>query len=194
MAPSAALDLPAPSTVLNLLDWAMRGLTPYQDLLENGFAKLIFPADVKGSKFLVLENYAALLAYNPAQTYVLSVCALGDAIVDGSGFVQPWPTGEAALTREKRSVQIALSALGYEHVWCRPAYGPKHRSGALEVSMRPWICVVDAYPSRVLWAELAGQGPGYPSPKGIQTVFDWLASARKLFPSPSFENQSRSCP
>ena len=156
LSPEAALDLPPPNTALNPSDWAMRGLTPYQDLPESGLAKLILPAGIQGPKFMVLENYTALLAYNPAQAYALSVCALGDAIAGGLGLVQPWPIGEAALSRnEKRNVQIALSALGYDTFGADGLMGP-NTAAALWRYQRDQGYVADAYLSRALWAELAG--------------------------------------
>jgi membrane-bound lytic murein transglycosylase B len=105
---------------------------------------------------MVLENYTALLAYNPAQAYALSVCALGDAIAGGLGLVQPWPIGEAALSRnEKRNVQIALSALGYDTFGADGLMGP-NTAAALWRYQRDQGYVADAYLSRALWAELAG--------------------------------------
>jgi hypothetical protein len=68
-----------------------------------------------GPGFLLGQNFFAVRSYNPSFNYTLAIVHLGDRIRGESGFVQPFPGGERALTlAEIQEVQKRLTALGFD--------------------------------------------------------------------------------
>ncbi|MGO9472261.1 MAG: lytic murein transglycosylase [Rhodomicrobium sp.] len=68
-----------------------------------------------GPVFLLTQNFDAVKSYNPANTYTLAVCHLGDRIAGGEAFVQQFPGGERApALAEVQEIQQRLTALGYD--------------------------------------------------------------------------------
>ena len=80
-----------------------------------GAAALLLPAGARGPAFLVLHNFEALLAYNPAEVYALAIGHLSDRLRGGTAIQASWPTGEPALSREQRvQLQERLSLRGFD--------------------------------------------------------------------------------
>jgi membrane-bound lytic murein transglycosylase B len=68
-----------------------------------------------GPTFLITRNFDAVKSYNPANTYTLAVCHLGDRIAGEGPFVQEFPGGERLPTlAEVQEIQQRLTALGYD--------------------------------------------------------------------------------
>jgi hypothetical protein len=68
-----------------------------------------------GPKFLIGANFNAVESYNPSTSYALAICHLGDRVVGGDPFVQPFPNGERAPTlAEVQEIQKRLTALGFD--------------------------------------------------------------------------------
>ncbi|HLH91576.1 MAG TPA: lytic murein transglycosylase [Xanthobacteraceae bacterium] len=68
-----------------------------------------------GPAFLLGQNFAAVKSYNPAFSYALAVCHLGDRIAGAGPFVQPFPNSERLPTlAEVQEIQRRLTALGYD--------------------------------------------------------------------------------
>ena len=68
-----------------------------------------------GPVFLLTHNFDAVKSYNPANTYALAVCHLGDRIAGEGAFVQEFPGGERLPTlAEVQEIQKRLTALGYD--------------------------------------------------------------------------------
>ena len=68
-----------------------------------------------GPAFLIGPNFNAVKSYNPSMNYTLSICHLGDRILGGAPFVQPFPGSERALTlAEVQEVQTRLTKLGFD--------------------------------------------------------------------------------
>ncbi len=68
-----------------------------------------------GPKFLIGANFNAVKSYNPSTSYALAICHLGDRVVGGDPFVQPFPNGERAPTlAEVQEIQKRLTALGFD--------------------------------------------------------------------------------
>jgi membrane-bound lytic murein transglycosylase B len=64
---------------------------------------IIIPTGHKGPAFAVTKNFKAVMKYNPAQTYALSVCLLANRIEGRQGVVAVWPTDDMpVLVREDR--------------------------------------------------------------------------------------------
>jgi membrane-bound lytic murein transglycosylase B len=68
-----------------------------------------------GPLFLLTRNFDAVKSYNPANTYALAVCHLGDRIAGEGTFVQEFPDGERLPTlADVQEIQQRLTALGFD--------------------------------------------------------------------------------
>jgi lytic murein transglycosylase len=68
-----------------------------------------------GPVFLLTQNFSAVRSYNPANTYALAICHLGDRIKGEGEFVQPFPGGERTPTlAEVQEIQRRLTAAGFD--------------------------------------------------------------------------------
>jgi lytic murein transglycosylase len=68
-----------------------------------------------GPAFLLGPNFYAVRSYNPSMNYTLSIVHLGDRIMGGGPFVQPFPGGERTPTlAEVQEIQQRLTALGFD--------------------------------------------------------------------------------
>jgi len=84
-------------------------------LTGNDRAALLLPAGQEGPAFLVFRNFNAIHAYNPSESYSLSIAHLSDRLRGGGPFVTPWPTGDLGLSRaERRELQRLLNNKGYD--------------------------------------------------------------------------------
>ncbi len=67
-----------------------------------------------GPVFLLTHNFDAVKSYNPANTYALAVCHLGDRIRGEGPLVQPFPGSERPPTlAEVQEIQRRLTTLGF---------------------------------------------------------------------------------
>ena len=62
-------------------------------------AFLLVPAGAQGPGFLMLQNFRAIMKYNPSEAYALAIGHLADRLRGGEPFVQAWPRHERVLTR-----------------------------------------------------------------------------------------------
>ena len=104
-------------TKLAMADWRAFGIKRVDGRALQGeeTAALLMPAGANGPAFLVLRNFNALLAYNPAELYALAIGHLADRMRGGGAIQAAWPTGEPALSREQRILlQERLSRRGFD--------------------------------------------------------------------------------
>jgi lytic murein transglycosylase len=97
--------------------WKRRGVKRADGapLEGEGRAALLLPAGVRGPAFLVTPNFEAIVAYNNAVSYALSIAHLSDRLRGGAPFVAPWPTDDPGLSRAERvEVQERLAARGFD--------------------------------------------------------------------------------
>jgi lytic murein transglycosylase len=100
--------------------WSRAGVSAAngQPLSINGDARasLFFPAGAEGPVFLVTQNFDALLAYNVATKYALSVSLLANRIAGADRtLVRAWPTDDPGLDRDGiRHLQELLIARGHD--------------------------------------------------------------------------------
>ena len=81
---------------------------------EEETATLILPAGAFGPAFLVFSNFKAILRYNNATAYALSVGHLSDRIKGKGPLKADWPTGDRPLADgERRQLQRLLADHGY---------------------------------------------------------------------------------
>jgi hypothetical protein len=97
--------------------WAQAGVTradgqPFPQ--PKATAQLWVPVP-GGPTFLVGPNFYAVKSYNPSMNYALAICHLGDRILGGDPFIQPFPGSERALTlAEIKEVQTRLTQMGFD--------------------------------------------------------------------------------
>ncbi len=76
---------------------------------------LVVPAGWNGPVFLVTQNYRAILRYNNAAAYALTVGLLAERLEGRGNLVARWPVADRLLSRsEKAELQRKLMALGYD--------------------------------------------------------------------------------
>jgi membrane-bound lytic murein transglycosylase B len=74
---------------------------------------LMVPAGARGPAFLVVDNFRAIMKYNPSESYALAVGHLADRIRGADGFIQAWPRDEVPLSRmERQELQQRLAQHG----------------------------------------------------------------------------------
>jgi membrane-bound lytic murein transglycosylase B len=80
----------------------------------NATAQLWIPVP-GGPTFLLGPNFYAVKSYNPSMNYALAICHLGDRILGGGPFIQPFPGSERALTlAEVQEMQTRLTKAGFD--------------------------------------------------------------------------------
>lgn len=107
-----------PARRLTLAEWARLGLTRPTG---QGFphpaerAYLFVPAGARGPSFLMLDNFRAIMKYNPAEAYALAIGHLADRLRGAGPIAQAWPRDERVLTRDERlELQQQLARLGFD--------------------------------------------------------------------------------
>jgi membrane-bound lytic murein transglycosylase B len=109
----ADLDTTEPAST-----WAARGVTRVdgKPLIGPGVSPddkvaILIPTGHQGPEFAILENFRAVLRYNQAQTYALSVCLLANRIDGRGGIVADWPRNDPPVlaTAERMEVQRLLA-------------------------------------------------------------------------------------
>src|SRR6187551_2302579 len=106
-----------PARRLTLAEWARHGVQraggerfPRPD--ERAY--LFVPAGSRGPAFLMLDNFRAIMKYNPAEAYALAIGHFADRLRGGAPFVQPWPRQERVLSRNERlELQQLLAQRGF---------------------------------------------------------------------------------
>ncbi|MDB5664460.1 lytic murein transglycosylase [Cypionkella sp.] len=128
--------------------WAGLGVTfPGGGSLGDGWASLLLPAGARGPAFLIYDNFAAIEAYNKADSYVIAVGHLADRIAGGAAFVGGWPRDLRALTLgERKEMQVLLLAAGAYAGTADGKIGPL-TVAAVKAFQRARGMVVDGYPS-----------------------------------------------
>jgi membrane-bound lytic murein transglycosylase B len=97
--------------------WASAGVTradgqPFSQ--PNASAQLWVPVP-DGPAFLLGPNFYAVRSYNPSMNYALAICHLGDRILGGPPFFEPFPDSERALTlAEVQEIQLRLTRAGFD--------------------------------------------------------------------------------
>jgi membrane-bound lytic murein transglycosylase B len=91
-------------------------------------AYLLMPAGARGPAFLMLQNFRAIMKYNPAEAYALAIGHLADRLRGGGPFVQPWPREERVLSLDERyEMQQLLARRGFDTGEPDGMFGPRTR-------------------------------------------------------------------
>jgi membrane-bound lytic murein transglycosylase B len=105
------------SRMMTLREWEKMGI---RRAGQTGFPRpddrafLLVPAGAQGPGFLMLQNFRAIMKYNPAEAYAMAIGHLADRLRGGGPFVQPWPRHERVLSRtERHELQQLLKRRGF---------------------------------------------------------------------------------
>ncbi len=120
------------TTPRSLSAWRRLGLMPARERTAGDEAlesTLILPAGIRGPAFLLLPNFRAILRYNTALAYALTVGQLSDRLRGEPPFVKDWPRGDRTLTAgERTALQSRLAQRGYAVGGIDGKIGPKTRA------------------------------------------------------------------
>lgn len=94
-----------------------------------GETAILVPAGHRGPAFLVSENFRALLDYNNAISYALSLGLFAERLRGGGRIAKAWPTGDRQLGRtEKEELQRLLAERGFDPGKIDGQLGPNSRA------------------------------------------------------------------
>jgi peptidoglycan lytic transglycosylase B len=145
---------------LPIREWQRYGIArpggkPFPRLDDPAF--LLVPAGVQGPGFLMLNNFRAIMRYNPAEAYALAIGHLADRLRGGGPFVQSWPRYERALSRDERlELQQHLARHGYDVGEPDGRLGAKTRAAIREFQARNGK-IPDGFASGVILDQLRGR-------------------------------------
>jgi membrane-bound lytic murein transglycosylase B len=103
---------------LTVHEWQKLGLTraggkPFPRPTDKAY--LFLPGGARGPGFLMLNNFRAIMKYNPAEAYAMAIGHLADRLRGDAPFIQPWPRDERVLSSAERyEFQSLLIAHGFE--------------------------------------------------------------------------------
>ena len=139
--------------------WQAMGVTradgqPFPN--PNLTAKLWVPV-AGGPAFLLGPNFYAIKSYNPSNNYVLAIVHLGDRVLGGGPFIQPFPNSERAPTlAEVQEMQKRLTAAGYDTEGTDGRVGNATMLAARNFQQKVGLTPADGYLGLKLLAKLRG--------------------------------------
>ncbi len=148
---------PAGGGMRSIASWHSRGVrraNGKQFPKPSEMARLWQPAP-GGPVFLLTHNFDAVKSYNPANTYALAVCHLGDRIRGEEPFVQPFPGSERAPTlAEVQEIQRRLTALGFNTDGTDGRVGKDTMKAVHDFQIKSGMAPADGYAGIKLLARL----------------------------------------
>jgi membrane-bound lytic murein transglycosylase B len=119
-------------------------------------AKLWVPV-AGGPAFLLGPNFYAVKTYNPSMNYTLAIVHLGDRVVGGGPFVQPFPNSERAPTlAEVQEIQKRLTAAGFDTGGTDGRVGNMTMLAVREFQQKAGLAPADGYAGLKVLAKLRG--------------------------------------
>ena len=119
-------------------------------------AKLWIPVP-GGPAFLLGPNFYAVKTYNPSMNYTLAIVHLGDRVLGGGPFVQPFPNSERAPTlAEVQEMQKRLTAAGFDTGGTDGRVGNMTMLAARQYQQKVGLAPADGYLGLKLLAKLRG--------------------------------------
>ena len=119
-------------------------------------AYLWVPAGVRGPSFLMLDNFRAIMKYNPAEAYALAIGHLSDRLRGGGPIAQEWPRDERVLTRAERlELQQRLAGRGFDIGEPNGRLGAKTRAAVRDFQAKSGL-IPDGFASVAILERLRG--------------------------------------
>lgn len=137
--------------------WQARGVAradgaPYPQ--PNATAQLWIPV-ARGPAFLLGPNFYAVRTYNPSMNYTLAIVHLGDRVLGGGPFVQPFPGSERTPTlAEIQDIQTRLTALGFDTGGTDGRVGLQTMKAIRDFQIKAGMAPADGYAGLKLLARL----------------------------------------
>jgi membrane-bound lytic murein transglycosylase B len=128
--------------------WAGAGVSradgqPFPQL--NASAQMWVPVP-GGPSFLLGPNFYSVRSYNPSMNYALAICHLGDRILGGPPFIQPFPGSERALTlAEVQEMQVRLTKAGFDTGGTDGRVGNDTMAAIREFQIKAGLSPADGY-------------------------------------------------
>ena len=145
---------------LTLAEWAKLGVARAggQPFPRSGDRAYLFvPAGARGPSFLMLDNFRAIMKYNPAEAYALAIGHLADRLRGGEPIMQAWPRDERVLTRDERlELQHQLARHGFDVGEPSGRLGLKTRAAVRDFQARSGL-VPDGFASVAILERLRGR-------------------------------------
>lgn len=141
--------------------WASAGVTRAdgQPFPETEASARMWRPVPGGPAFLLGPNFYAVRSYNPSMSYALAICHLGDRILGGDPFVQPFPGSERALTlAEVQDLQTRLTAAGFDTGGTDGRVGNETMQAIRDYQLKTGLLPADGYGGLRVLARLK-QGP-----------------------------------
>ena len=105
----------------------------------------------------MLDNFRAIMKYNPAEAYALAIGHLADRLRGGGPIVQAWPREERVLSRAERlELQQHLNRLGFDVGEPNGRFGIKTRTAVRDFQARSGL-VPDGFATVAILERLADQ-------------------------------------
>ena len=122
----------------------------------NATAQLWVP--VKGGPaFLLGPNFYAVRSYNPSMNYALAIVHLGDRILGGGPFLQPFPGSERALTlAEVQELQTRLTKAGFDTGGTDGRVGNDTMKAVKDFQLKSGLLPADGYGGLKVLSKLRG--------------------------------------
>ena len=149
-----------PARKLTMAEWARLGVArasrePFPRPADKAW--LFVPAGVRGPSFLMLENFRAIMKYNPAEAYALAIGHLADRLRGGGPIAQAWPRDERVLTRAERlELQQHLNRHGFDVGEPNGRLGTKTRVAVRDFQAKSGL-VPDGFASAAILERLRGR-------------------------------------
>jgi lytic murein transglycosylase len=114
---------------------------------SSDMGSLMLPAGANGPAFVVIDNFRAIMKYNPSESYALAIGHLADRLRGGGAFVQAWPRDQLPLSRTERfELQERLASLGFLKDQPDGRLGPQTRAAVRDFQARAGL-VPDGFAS-----------------------------------------------
>jgi membrane-bound lytic murein transglycosylase B len=124
----------------------------------NASAQLWIPVE-GGPAFLLGPNFYSVKSYNPAMSYALAICHLGDRVLGGPPFIHPFPGSERALTlAEVQEMQKRLTAAGFDTGGTDGRVGNDTMQAIRDFQVKAGIQPADGYGGLKVLAKLRQNG------------------------------------
>ena len=105
----------------------------------------------------MLDNFRAIMKYNPAEAYALAIGHLADRLRGGGPIAQAWPREERVLTRAERlELQQHLVRHGFDVGEPSGRFGNKTRLAVRDFQARSGL-VPDGFASAAILERLRGR-------------------------------------
>src|SRR5487761_519530 len=112
-----------------------------------------------GPAFLLGPNFYSVRSYNPSMNYALAICHLGDRILGGPPFIQPFPGSERALTlAEVQEIQPRLTSAGFDTGGTDGRVGNDTMTAIKDFQIKAGITPADGYGGLAVLARLRQGG------------------------------------